>query len=114
MVHHLRRPQTPGQLGTQLHRSRLTVVKCCLQAIFDAVKARDPDQKEFLQAVEEVLQSLEPVLKKRPELVPIVQRLCEPERQILFRVPWCVSDLRDQVAPLGGQLKCKYDERTLG
>ncbi|KAK9810711.1 hypothetical protein WJX73_001208 [Symbiochloris irregularis] len=58
------------------------------QAIFDKVKARDPDQKEFLQAVEEVLTTLEPVLKKRPELIPVVERLCEPERQILFRVPW--------------------------
>ena len=58
------------------------------QAIYDAVKARDPDQVEFLQAVEEVVTTLEPVLKKRPELVPILQRLCEPERQILFRVPW--------------------------
>lgn len=59
-----------------------------LQALFDKVKARDPDQKEFLQAVEEVLTTLEPVLKKRPELIPVVERLCEPERQILFRVPW--------------------------
>ena len=67
----------------------VTSVSCVfVQAIFDKVKARDPDQKEFLQAVEEVLTTLEPVLKKRPELVPVVERLCEPERQLLFRVPW--------------------------
>ena len=50
--------------------------------------------------MEEVVQSLEPVLKKRPELVPVLQRLCEPERQILFRVPWCVQnlDLRAAIA----------------
>ena len=58
------------------------------QAIFDKVKNRDPDQVEFLQAVDEVLSTLDPVLAKRPELVPIVERLCEPERQIMFRVPW--------------------------
>lgn len=52
------------------------------------MKARDPDQVEFLQAVEEVLTTLDPALSKRPELVPILERLCEPERQILFRVPW--------------------------
>ena len=60
------------------------------QAIFDKVKSRDPDQKEFLQAVDEVITTLEPVLKKRPELIPILEKLCEPERQIMFRVPWCV------------------------
>lgn len=38
--------------------------------------------------MDEVLTTLEPVLKKRPELVPILEKLCEPERQIMFRVPW--------------------------
>ena len=65
--------------------------------IYDKVKARDPDQTEFLQAVEEVLTTIEPVLKKRPELVPIVEKLCEPERQIMFRVPWCAT-LRPRMA----------------
>ena len=55
----------------------------------DAVK-RDPDQPEFLQAVKEVLESLEPVIEQRPDLVKagIVERMVEPERVITFRVSW--------------------------
>jgi len=58
--------------------------------IFEKVKARDPDQPEFHQAVWEVLESLEPVLEKHPEYVEsgIVDRIVEPERLIHFRVPW--------------------------
>jgi len=55
----------------------------------DAVK-RDPDQPEFLQAVKEVLESLEPVIEQRPDLVKagIIERMIEPERVITFRVSW--------------------------
>eukprot|EP00210_Caulerpa_lentillifera_P007050 g6744.t1 len=52
------------------------------------VKTRDPEQSEFLQAVEEVITTMQPVFIKRPEFLPILERLVEPERQILFRVPW--------------------------
>ena len=50
----------------------------------------NPNDPEFLQAVEEVLESLELVEEKRPELLKdsLLERLIEPERQILFRVPW--------------------------
>jgi len=53
------------------------------------VKKRNPGEVEFHQAVEEVLTSLEPVLERHPELVEagIIDRLVEPERQIMFRVP---------------------------
>ncbi len=58
--------------------------------VMDRVIARNPGEKEFHQAVKEVLESVEPVLKKRPEYVKakILERLVEPERQIIFRVPW--------------------------
>eukprot|EP01023_Acetabularia_acetabulum_P011719 TRINITY_DN15456_c0_g1_i11.p1 TRINITY_DN15456_c0_g1~~TRINITY_DN15456_c0_g1_i11.p1 ORF type:complete len:452 (-),score=116.52 TRINITY_DN15456_c0_g1_i11:479-1834(-) len=59
-----------------------------VQKVWDSVKQRDPDQNEFLQAVEEVLQTIQPVIEKRPELAPALQRLVEPERMIIFRVPW--------------------------
>jgi len=59
-----------------------------LQAIFDAVKARDPDQPEFLQAVEEVIESLEPLFEKYPKYLKVLPSLIEPERAIQFRVPW--------------------------
>ena len=42
-----------------------------LQAVFDAVKARDPDQPEFLQAVEEVIESLEPLFEKYPKYLKV-------------------------------------------
>ncbi|MFD7031470.1 NADP-specific glutamate dehydrogenase [Streptomyces sp. NPDC059917] len=54
------------------------------------VVRRSPAEPEFHQAAREVLETLAPVLAARPELADaaLVERLCEPERQILFRVPW--------------------------
>jgi len=49
---------------------------------------RDPDQMEFHSAIHEVVLSLQPVLNKKPDPLPILAQLCEPERQIIFRVPW--------------------------
>jgi len=61
-----------------------------LAKIFDTVVERNPGESEFHQAVKEVLESLSPVLPKHPELgeKKIIERICEPERQIIFRVPW--------------------------
>ncbi len=61
-----------------------------LQPVYDSVLARNPDQPEFHQAVKEVLSTIEPVMEKHPEWLKagIVDRLVEPERQIMFRVPW--------------------------
>jgi glutamate dehydrogenase (NADP+) len=61
-----------------------------VEQIFDDVAQRNPGEPEFHQAVREVLESLAPLLAKEPQFVEhkIVQRLCEPERQIMFRIPW--------------------------
>ncbi|KXS53393.1 NADP-specific glutamate dehydrogenase [Marinobacter persicus] len=61
-----------------------------LEPIFQDVLHRNPGEKEFHQAVHEVLETLGPVLVKYPEFAEqkIIQRICEPERQIIFRVPW--------------------------
>ena len=61
-----------------------------IEAIYQQVKARNPGEDEFHQAVKEVLESLGPVLVKFPEFADqkIIERICEPERQIMFRVPW--------------------------
>ena len=61
-----------------------------LTNVFAEVVRRNPGQEEFLQAVREVLSSLGPVLAKHPELAEhkTIERICEPERQIIFRVPW--------------------------
>jgi len=63
------------------------------QAVSDFMQqviAKNPGEKEFHQAVEEVAVSLWPVLEKRPEYrkAKILERICEPERVMLFRVPW--------------------------
>ena len=61
-----------------------------LQGVYEGLKARNPEQKEFLKAVEEVLESLEPVVAAHPEYekAGLIERLVEPERVVMFRVPW--------------------------
>ncbi len=61
-----------------------------VDSIMATVSARNPAEPEFLQAVKEVVESIEPVIQKRPEMakLKIVERIVEPERQIMFRVPW--------------------------
>jgi Glutamate dehydrogenase/leucine dehydrogenase len=61
-----------------------------LSAIYDNVLRRNPGETEFHQAVREVLESIGPVLGKHPEYAEtkVIERICEPERQIIFRVPW--------------------------
>ena len=61
-----------------------------LQGVYDGLAKRNPEQKEFLQAAEEVLESLEPVIAAHPEYekAGLIERLVEPERVVMFRVPW--------------------------
>ncbi|KLI29106.1 NADP-specific glutamate dehydrogenase [Brachyspira hyodysenteriae] len=61
-----------------------------LEAIYNKIVKRNPGEAEFHQAVKEVLSTLEVVLKKKPHYIEqkIIERICEPERQIMFRVPW--------------------------
>ena len=65
-------------------------VQQSIDDIYQIVVRRNPGEIEFHQAVREVLESLRPVFAHRPELTDssMVERLCEPERQIIFRVPW--------------------------
>ncbi len=61
-----------------------------ITSVLEAVEKRNPAQPEFLQAVTEVLETLEPVLAKNPkyENARILERITEPERQLMFRVAW--------------------------
>src|SRR6478609_895081 len=70
-----------------------------LEAVRDTVLARNPGEAEFHQAVIEVFESLGPVHDRHPELLEaaILERLCEPERQIIFRVPWTDDSGRVQI-----------------
>ncbi len=65
-------------------------MKPALEATFETVVRRNPGETEFHQAVREVFDSLGPVLERNPQYVDhaILERMCEPERQIIFRVPW--------------------------
>ncbi|TCO76413.1 NADP-specific glutamate dehydrogenase [Marinisporobacter balticus] len=61
-----------------------------IEDVIAKVKKTDADQPEFLQTVEEVLASLQPVMEKNPKYMEanLLERFVEPERQIIFRVPW--------------------------
>lgn len=61
-----------------------------IQRVYEEVLKRNPGESEFHQAVKEVLDSLEPVLDSHPEYVEarVLERVVEPERQLMFRVPW--------------------------
>lgn len=61
-----------------------------LQETYDTVVRRNPGEVEFHQSVHEVFESLAPVLRRNPQYVDaaVLERICEPERQIIFRVPW--------------------------
>ena len=61
-----------------------------IQRVLGVVERRNAGEQEFLQAVREVLESLDPVMEKRKDYVEarILDRIVEPERQIMFRVPW--------------------------
>ncbi|MEV6126863.1 NADP-specific glutamate dehydrogenase [Streptomyces violaceusniger] len=65
-------------------------VSAQIEAVYDTLRRRNPGEAEFHQAAHEVLQAIGPVLGAHPEYADarIVERLCEPERQLMFRVPW--------------------------
>ncbi len=61
-----------------------------LEAVYDTVLRRNPGEREFHQAVHEVLETVGPVIAQHPEYTEakLLERICEPERQIIFRGPW--------------------------
>ncbi|MBI6874926.1 Glu/Leu/Phe/Val dehydrogenase dimerization domain-containing protein, partial [Clostridium aciditolerans] len=65
-------------------------VTAYINGVIENVKKRNGSEPEFLQTIEEVLGSLGPVLEKHPEYIDenLLERFCEPERQIMFKVPW--------------------------
>ncbi|MDY7010880.1 MAG: NADP-specific glutamate dehydrogenase [Planctomycetota bacterium] len=70
-----------------------------VDSIMETVEARNGGEVEFHQAVREVIESIAPVIDKHPEFAAagIVQRLVEPERQIIFRIPWMDDNGQVQV-----------------
>jgi len=76
-------------------RSALSYV----ENVIEQVKAKNAEQPEFIQAVTEVLQSLEPVIEAHPEYeqASLLERIVEPERVVMFRVPWVDDSGKVQV-----------------
>lgn len=70
-----------------------------IQQVIEKVKKKNAGEPEFIQAVEETLSSLGPVFEKHPEYIEenLLERFCEPERQIIFRVPWVDDEGHVQV-----------------
>jgi glutamate dehydrogenase (NADP+) len=80
-----------GRLASAQQRSdRMPSIDEKLEPAFNDVLRRNPGEKEFHQAVREVLESLGRVIAKHPDYADdaLIERICEPERQIIFRVPW--------------------------
>ncbi len=67
--------------------------------VLENVKKRNAGEPEFIQTVTEVFETIEPVIEQRPDLVEagVVERIVEPERQIMFRVPWVDDNGKVQV-----------------
>ena len=88
--------------------------------ILQLVKDRDPGEREFHQAVMEVVESVQPVLDHSPEYrkAAVMERITEPERVILFRVPWvdeteCVGcNLCSLVCPVDGCISMVEQRRA--
>ena len=70
-----------------------------LKKVYADVEKRNAGEPEFLQAVAEVLESLEPVVEQNQKIVDsgVIERMCEPERMITFRVPWVDDNGKPQV-----------------
>ncbi len=68
-------------------------------SVLETVKKRNAGEPEFIQTVTEVFESIEPVIEARPDLVEagVLERIVEPERQIVFRVPWVDDNGKVQV-----------------
>lgn len=77
----------------------MAITNTYLAGVLETVKKRNAGEPEFIQAVTEVLECLQPVVEKRPDLVEagVIDRLVEPERQIIFRVPWVDDNGKVQV-----------------
>ena len=77
----------------------MAITNTYLQGVYDTVVKRNPGEPEFQQAVYEVLESLQPVAERRPDLVEagVFERIVEPERGIQFRVAWVDDNGKVQV-----------------
>ena len=76
-----------------------------LKRVYEGLEKRNANEPEFLQAVREVLESIQPVVEKHPEYekAGLIERLVEPERIISFRVPWVDDQGKGWIQSRSGQ-----------
>lgn len=74
----------------EIQQESMQIAKDYVNEVYEAVKKRNPNESEFHQAVKEIFDSLVPVFAKHPEYMrySVLERISEPERVIMFRVPW--------------------------
>lgn len=86
-------------LQTTSNETQAQVAKDYVNGVIEAVKKRNPNEPEFHQAIKEILDSLVPVFEKYPKYAEagLLERIVEPERQIMFRVPWVDDNGKVQV-----------------
>ncbi len=91
--------ERPTLTITTSHTLDPDTLPAAVRPAFESILRRNPGEPEFHQAVHEVLASIEPVLAEEPHYLEdgILERLVEPERQIIFRVPWVDDSGRVQV-----------------
>lgn len=84
---------------TTANDSQAKIAKDYVNGVIETVKKRNPNEPEFHQAIKEILDSLVPVFEKHPKYMQagILERIVEPERQIIFRVPWVDDNGKVQV-----------------
>ena len=86
-------------MTTAISEQNQIEAKKYVEAVYQSVVKRDPDQSEFQQAVKEIFDSLVPVFAKHPSYIKhsILERMVEPERIITFRVPWVDDNGKVQI-----------------
>ncbi|MBP3448582.1 MAG: NADP-specific glutamate dehydrogenase [Clostridia bacterium] len=77
----------------------MAISNAYLQSVYESVEKKNANEPEFLQAVKEVLETLVPVIEKRPDFIEagVVERMVEPERIITFRISWVDDNNKVQV-----------------
>ena len=93
------RRHTAGKCKSGRKEEQLMIQNAYLANVYETVCKRNPNEPEFLQAVYEVLESLTPVVERRPDIVNagIIDRIVEPERGVQFRVSWVDDEGKVQV-----------------
>ncbi|WP_042351904.1 NADP-specific glutamate dehydrogenase [Bacillus massiliigorillae] len=83
----------------EIQQESMQIAKDYVNEVYEAVKKRNPNESEFHQAVKEIFDSLVPVFAKHPEYMKysVLERISEPERVIMFRVPWVDDQGKVQV-----------------